>query len=117
MNWLQKLSFSDRERVERNIHRLQMLKQQVHDLGYFAIASNSGGFMALHDLLDDQLVKGRPKVHAKLDEAFVGENNQKVALDAPTRFQRIMVEAEVLIQNEIGKEIKELRRIAKETEE
>lgn len=116
MNWLQKLSRSDKERVEQNIQRLQTLKQKVHDLGYFAIASNSGGFTVLQELLDDQLVKGRPRVHAKLNEALVGENNQKVALDAPMRFQKIMVEAEALVQREIVKEIKELRKITKEME-
>jgi hypothetical protein len=116
LNWLQKVSFSDIQRVERNIRRLQTLKQTVHDLGYLAIASNSGGFLALQELLDDQLIKGRPAVHSKLKDAFIGENGQKVALDAPTKFQNLMVEAEGLIQNEIGKEIKALRKLNKELE-
>jgi hypothetical protein len=111
MNWFEKFARSDIERIRDNIQRLESLKSRVHDLGYFAVASNSGGFQALNTLTQEQLVRGRPKVLAKLEEALVGENNQKVALDAPTRFQRIMTEAEELIQTEIGKEQRELREL------
>lgn len=108
MNWFQKIAVSDRLRLERNIERLHSLHLAVHDLGYFAIASQSGGYTALQEILDDRLVKGRPFVYEKLKSALVGENNQKLVLDAPTRFQGIMVEAEDLIQREIIQEEREL---------
>jgi hypothetical protein len=111
MNWFEKYARSNVERIKSNILRLESLKSRVHDLGHFAIASNSGGFQALSLLVEDQVVKGRPKVLAKLKEALVGENNQKIALDAPTRFQRIMNEAEELIKTEVGKEQRELREL------
>jgi len=116
MNWFEKYARSDMERIKSNVLRLESLKSRVHDLGYFAIASNSGGFQALGSLVEEQVVRGRPKVLAKLEEALVGENNQKVALDAPVRFQRFMNEAEVLVQAEIGKERRELRELETELE-
>lgn len=115
MNWLTKLA-SDRARLARNIERLEELQELVHDLASFAIASQSGGFTVLENLLENQLVKGRPNVHSKLTEALIGENNQKVALDAPTRFQRILFEAESLIKHEIGKENKSFRNAVKSEE-
>lgn len=111
MNWLEKYARSDMERIKANLERLESLRSRVHDLGYLAIASNSGGFQALGSLLEEQIVKGRPRVSDKLQEALLGENNQKVALDSPIRFQRIMTEAEDLIQKEIGKERRELREL------
>jgi len=111
MNWFEKYARSDIERIKTNIIRLKSLKSKVHDLGYFAIASNSGGFQALGLLLEEQVVQGRPKVLSKLKEALIGENNQKIALDAPTRFQRTMNEAEVLVLGEIGKEQRKLREL------
>lgn len=114
MLWFIRLAKSDRQRVERNLERLENLRVTVHDLGYFAVASNSGGHMALEGILEDQLVLGRPKVHEKLKSALIGENNQKVALDAPTRFQRYMNEAEELIKREIGIEQRKLREFGGE---
>lgn len=107
----QVMAKSDKERIKRNLERLESLRAVVHDLGYFVVSSNSGGYEVLQELLADQLVMGRPKVHEKLTSALVGENNQKIALDAPTRFQRIMREAEELIQHEIGREKKALREL------
>jgi hypothetical protein len=116
MSWLMKLA-SDKARLARNIERLEELHDLVHDLAHFAIASQSGGFTVLENLLENQLVKGRPNVLSKLKEALIGENNQKVALDAPTRFQRILFEAETLIQHEIGKENKAYKKAVKMEEQ
>jgi len=91
VNWLQKLADSDKLRIERNIIRLEDLKVKVHELGFFAAASQSGGYQALVELLEDKLVKGRELVYNKLKSALIGENNSKIALDAPTRFQGILV--------------------------
>jgi len=117
MRWLRKLAVSDQVRIKNNISRLELLKQKVHELGYFAVASQSGGYSVLQALLDDQLVKGREKVHDKLESALIGENNQKLVLDAPTRFQRLMVEAEELIDREIGNEKRDLRELLGELDE
>ena len=110
MNWLTRIA-SDETRVARNIDRLRELRKSVHELAYFGVSSQSGGFRVLQDLLDHRLVLGRPKVHNKLKEALIGENNQKIALDAPTRFQRILFEAEDLIEREIALEQKNLREL------
>jgi hypothetical protein len=115
MNWIKKAK-SDNERISNNIERLEHLKKKVHELGYFVVSSQSGGHKALQEILDEQLVKGRTKVHDKLSSALIGENNSKVALDAPTRFQRIMVEAEKLIMMEIDKEKKALRELEDESD-
>jgi len=117
MPWLRKLALSDRLRIERNIGRLQHLKEKIHELGYFAIASQSGGFTALQTILDDRLVKGRELVYNKLKSALIGENNQKLILDSPTRFQGLMVEAEQLLGIEIGKEQRELQELLSESDE
>ena len=114
MNWMEKVALSDKIRIERNIARLEELKQKVHELGFFAIASQSGGYQVLLEILDDNLVKGREKVYDKLKSALVGENNSKVVLDAPTRFQGILSEAEDLINQEVTKEKRELRKILSE---
>jgi len=111
MSWLEKVALSDRIRIERNIVRLEGLKEKVHELGFFAVASQSGGYQVLVDLMDDQLVRGHEKVYNKLKDALIGENNSKIVLDAPTRFQAILVEAESLINHEITKEKIELRKI------
>jgi len=108
VNWFKKLADSDQIRIERNIDRLENLKVRVHELGYFTIASQSGGFQVLQELLEDRLVKGRELVYEKLKSALIGENNSKVALDAPTKFQGIMSEAEDLIAKEIIKEKRKL---------
>jgi len=110
MNWLTRTA-SEETRIARNIDRLEELRQMVHDLAFYVTASQSGGHTILEDLLSHRLVLGRPKVHKKLTEALIGENNQKIALDAPTRFQRILFEAEELISYEIVKEEKELRKL------
>ena len=110
MTWLVRIA-SDEARVARNIERLEDLRKSVHELAYYGIVSQSGGFTVLQNLLDNRLVLGRPKVLDKLKEALIGENNQKVVLDAPTRFQRIMLEAEVIIELEIGKENRTLRKL------
>lgn len=110
MNWLIRIA-SDETRLARNIDRLEELRKSVHELAYFVVASQSGGYQVLQGLLDHRLVLGRPKVLDKLKEALIGENNQKVALDAPTRFQRIMLEAEDLIGIEIAKEQRNLRSL------
>lgn len=116
MSWLSKIARTEQERIERNINRLEEIRSIIHDLSYFVVASNSGGFQVLNELLGDQVVKSRPRVLTKLESALFGENNQKVALDAPTRFQRIMRESEGLVLNEIGKEKKELRELQNEAE-
>jgi hypothetical protein len=110
MNWLIRTA-SDELRLARNIDRLQELRKSVHELAYYGVASQSGGHRVLQDLLNHRLVLGRPTVHEKLKEALIGENNQKIALDAPTRFQRILLEAEDLIGREIAKEQRVLREI------
>ncbi len=110
MTWLVRIA-SDEARLTRNIERLESLRKSVHELAYYGVASQSGGFTILQNLLDNRVVLGRPIVHNKLKEALIGENNQKVVLDAPTRFQRILLEAEELIEREIGKEKKTLRKL------
>lgn len=111
MMWFFKIAKNERERLKRNISRLEELRSIVHDLGYFAIASNSGGYQVLEEIINDNVVRGRPKVYEKLQSALIGENNQKIALDAPTRFHAIMIEAEELIHREIGKEQRSLREL------
>ena len=110
MTWLVRIA-SDEARIARNIERLEGLRKSVHELAYFGVASQSGGFTVLQDLLDNRVVLGRPIVLKKLKEALIGENNQKVVLDAPTRFQRILFEAEELIAREIGKEKRTLCKL------
>ncbi len=112
MTWLVRIA-SDEARLARNIERLEDLRKSVHELAYYGVASQSGGFTVLQDLLDNRVVLGRPIVLDKLKEALIGENNQKVVLDAPTRFQRILLEAETLIEREIGKERKTLRKLTR----
>ena len=111
MNWIEKIAASDLVRLKSNITRLDKLRSTVHDLGYFVVSSNSGGFSFLNDLLKESIVLGRPTVQAKLEEALTGENNQKLALDAPMRFQQLMREAEDLIDREIVSEKRQLREL------
>ncbi len=110
MTWLVRIA-SDEARVARNIERLEDLRKTIHELAYYGISSQSGGFNVLQNLLDNRLVLGRPKVLKKLKEALIGENNQKVVLDAPTRFQRLLFEAENAVELEIGKENRTLREL------
>lgn len=113
MTWFSKIAWADKERILNNIDRLNELKAVVHDLGFFVVASNGGGYQVLQELLQEQLVRGRAKVYNKLKSALIGENNQKVALDAPMTFQRICGEAEDLIDAEINKERKLLKELQK----
>ncbi len=109
MGWFYKIAISEKLRIERNVLRLENLRSKVHDLGYFAIASNSGGHQALLDLLDEKIVLGRPLVRQILEQGLEGENNQKLALDAPNKFHSIMNVAETQISREIVKEKRLLR--------
>lgn len=106
-----KISRSDADRIRNNISRLEELRGKVHDLAYFVVASNSGGYNVLEGMLEDGIVKGRPRVHAKLQAALTGENNQKLALDAPQRVQGLMLEAEKLIDRELHDERSELKKL------
>ncbi len=80
------------------------------------MASQSGGYQLLLDLLNDKLVKGRERVYDKLKSALHGENGSNLVLDAPSRFQSIMVEAEDLVDKEIIKDKKELRKLQTDSE-
>lgn len=111
MTWLIRLA-SDEERIKRNIDRLEQLRKSVHDLAYYGVASQSGGFQVLNEILENRVVRGHPRIEQKLRQALMGENNQKVVLDAPTRFQRLVLEAEEIIAREIGKQTTELRKIS-----
>jgi len=114
MSWLVKVARSDRVRLESNIKRLEALKNKIHELGFYVVSSQSGGYEFLKTVLEENLVLGRPLVYEKLKQALIGENNQKLALDAPTRFQGIMKEAEELIYIEIMKEHRALRDLGDE---
>lgn len=111
MSWLSKKAINDSLRVERNLSRLEDLRSRIHDLGYYVVSSNSGGFSYLKEVLDESIVVGRPHIKEKLLEALIGENNQKIALDAPLKFQNLMREAEVLIDREIAKEKRKLKEL------
>ncbi len=111
MNWLKKRAMSDMLRVKTNIARLENVKDRIRELGNFVIATQSGGFQVLTEILQESIVLGRPKLLEKLTSALIGENNQKVALDAPHTFKRLMIDAEAIIDVEIGKEKRKLREI------
>ena len=102
--WLNKIAESERDRITHNIERLQSVMDRIHKLGFFVIASQSGGYKELQDILEESIVRGRPVLWTKLNEANIGENHQKVALDNPLRFQSIMEQAEGIIIREIAKE-------------
>ena len=108
MTWFNKKALSDKLRLENNILRLENLSSYLHDLAYSVVSSQSGGYYSLKSILGEKVVLGRPNLKAKLEEALIGENDQKVALDAPTRFQQIMLEAEQIISNEIETERRKL---------
>lgn len=110
MSWFKKFSDNDRERIENNIARLVSLKDRIHKLSYFVFASNGGAFLELEKILNTPLVKGRGKLHEKLKEAFIGKYRQKIALDNPAKFQGILSAAEAIIDIEINKENKELKK-------
>ena len=111
MNWLNKIALTDTERITKNILRLEALQEFLHKLAFFVVASNSGGYQSLKTVLEDNLVRGRPKVYNKLKSALMGENNSKIALDSPGNFQKIVFEAEELTKAEIGLEKRKLREL------
>jgi len=117
MSWFKKRASSDIVRIRTNIARLEELKKKIHELGFFALATQTGGFQVLSALLEEKIVLGRPSVLEKLRSALIGENNQKVALDSPKRFQELMREAEELVDREIGKENRDLREILSEQDD
>ena len=112
MSWLLKKADSDVVRIKRNIMRLESLRDKIHSAGDLVVASNSGGYVFLQNILKDPLVLGRPPILKKLTEALIGENHQKIALDAPLRFQKIMIEAEDTVMSEIRKEKRKLRDLS-----
>ena len=115
MGWLNKISFkTDTERISFNIDRLLSIKSLIHELAYVVIASNSSGYRTLESILEIPIVKDREKLYSKLKSALIGQNNQKIALDSPMKFQRIMFEAEVLVGNEIMKEQIKLKKIPRQ---
>jgi hypothetical protein len=116
MGWLYKKAETDRERIKDNIKRLEDLSKRVHDLSFFVVASQSGGYEVLKAILDENIVKGHPLIKNKLSEALIGENNQKIALDAPLRFQQIIHDAEKIIKIETSKERTKLSELDSELE-
>jgi hypothetical protein len=112
--WLKKYSETEIQRCENNISRLNELKLTIHKLKYIVFASQSDAYQQLSNLLKMPLVKGRHFVLKKLQEAYIGENNQKIALDSPHAFKEILDQAEELIQLEINKEKLNLRKLNSE---
>lgn len=110
MNWFIRIA-SDEQRIANNIQRLEDLHTKIHELAWFAQASGAGSHMALQRILGNNLVLGRPLIHDKLKQALTGENNQKIALDAPNKFQGIMFEAESIIKREISQERRDLQKL------
>ena len=116
MSWLVNAA-SDEARMQNNIERLVNLKEEVHDLAYFVVASPSQGHEKIKGLVEDRLVKGRPPVHEALTRALWNENSQKLALDAPNRCQGILLEAENVIAIEADKEERSLKKLLSEKED
>lgn len=110
-NWLLKVAHSDKERIHTNISRLRTLKADIHDLALMCVSSQSICHLKLEKLIQHPLVKDRSKVHEKLSTALFGENNQKIALDAPMKFREILLDAEVLVNHEIQQESRKLHAI------
>jgi len=102
---------SDLVRIRSNISRLENLKERLHDLSYFVTASQSGAYHLLQDMIKEKIVLGRPKVLARLRQADLGENDQKIALDAPGKFAQIIRDVEKLVDMEIQKEQKEFKKL------
>jgi len=111
MNWLLKTAKSDADRIRYNIQRLTDLKERIHRLAYIAVSSPRRALDLVNAMSDEQIVKGRDQVAKKINLSIKGENDQYLVLDAPTRFQRLMFEAEVLVKTEIFKEMKNLREL------
>lgn len=104
-------ALTDRARHHKNIERLDQLYSVLRDLKFMAPACQSCTFTALGNIVDIALVKGRPKIHAKLQDAYIGPMNQKIVLDAPLRFADLMSEAMDLVHAEI---VEETERITEE---
>lgn len=111
--WLKKYSETDIQRCENNIFRLNELKIKIHELKYVVFSSQSDAFNQIKELLSLPLVRGRLTVLKKLEEAYIGDNNQKIALDSPHTFKQILDQVEELVQIEIAKEIVNLRKLKK----
>lgn len=111
VNWLLKLSRSDKERIQNNLQRLRDLRASVKDLSYFVVASQSGGYQVLQDILKQKVVLGNPKIYDSLHSALKGENNSKIALDSPMRFQGFMQNSMTVIDREIRRAEKELKEL------
>lgn len=103
-NWLKKIADIDQLRIENNIKRLESLGSVLHKLSDFVIASPTNGYKKIKELLDDNLVRDRKHIKEKLLNAFVGENNQKIALDSPTKCHYYILEAEEAVKREIIRE-------------
>jgi len=115
VQWLKK-SDSDIPRLERDIERLSDLKDKLHYLAKFAPLSQSGAFKIISELVDEQVVKGMPRVRQLLQDAHIGEHHQKIALDAPQRFSSLIELAEEYTEREISAKIRELDKIKKDIE-
>lgn len=100
-------ALTERARKLRNIDRLQDLYQYLKELKDMSPSCQSCAFDVISQLKDLNLVKGRPKLKEKIQEAYMGENNQKVALDAPIRFSRLIQEAMDIVKYEIASENRE----------
>lgn len=111
MNWLKKIGESDKVRVQNNIERLVALRKYVKELGDVGPLCQSAAHSSLEQLLGEKIVQGRPRVSQILSTAVNGENNQKVALDAPMRFRTILYQAADAIDREIEGEKRELTKI------
>lgn len=116
-NWLSKLAKTDEERIEFNIDRLEAIRELVHELAYAAPCNPSGSFRTLDKLLKETIVVDREKIYKKLKSALIGPHNQKIVLDAPMKFQKLMLEAEELLKKEILKETKKLKELTKERDQ
>jgi len=70
----------------------------------------------ISELVDEQVVKGMPRVRQLLQDAHIGEHHQKIALDAPQRFSSLIELAEEYTEREISAKIRELDKIKKDIE-
>lgn len=111
MHWLLKIARTERERIQNNIIRLENLLSDVHRLGDYIIATQSGGFAVLQELLELPLVKGRPHIEKKMQEAL-GNEHQKLPLDNPQKSKQKLREAEELIKIELNRERKKFKEFA-----
>lgn len=106
-----KVAISDYTLLRKNIQDLGRLKEQLHHLSRFATLSHSGAFNVISNLVEDKIVKSIPTVKQLLDQAYMGDHHQKVALDAPQRFAVLIEEAEFAVEREIVKKGKELKEM------